>query len=67
MMARTEEIDSYEVLINHEEQYSIWPAHKTIPDGWRSIGFRDTKAVCLHHIEQIWTDMRPLSVRTTSN
>lgn len=53
----------YEVVINHEEQYSIWPADRDVPLGWALAGFRGTKADCLAHIEQVWTDMRPRSLR----
>lgn len=53
----------YEVVINHEEQYSIWPADREVPLGWALAGFRGTKADCLAHIEQVWTDMRPRSLR----
>jgi MbtH protein len=55
--------NEYEVVVNHEEQYSIWRADRPLPDGWRKIGKRATKTECLDHIETIWTDMRPLSVR----
>jgi uncharacterized protein YbdZ (MbtH family) len=51
------------VVINEEEQYSIWPEFKTIPDGWRSAGKSGTKAECLAHIREVWTDMRPASLR----
>jgi MbtH protein len=51
------------VVVNHEQQYSIWPAFKTIPEGWTEAGFRGSKANCLAHIETVWTDMRPLSLR----
>ncbi len=51
------------VLINHEEQYAIWPAGKPVPTNWRSTGMTGTKDECLAHIRNIWTDMRPLSVR----
>lgn len=51
------------VVINHEEQYSIWPADKEMPHGWTAVGEPATKKVCLAHIEQVWTDMRPLSLR----
>jgi MbtH protein len=59
----------YEVVVNHEEQYSIWPADREIPVGWRRVGRRGAKQECLTWIEQTWTDMRPLSVREhmTSN
>jgi MbtH protein len=53
----------FEVVINHEEQYSIWPGYKPIPDGWHTVGKRGKKAECLAHIELCWTDMRPLSLR----
>jgi MbtH protein len=53
----------YIVVINHEEQYSIWPDFKDIPAGWRDAGFRGAKSACLDHINTVWTDMRPLSLR----
>lgn len=54
---------SYVVVVNHEEQYSIWFSDKAIPAGWRAIGGSRSKAECLQHIEEVWTDMRPLSLR----
>ena len=54
---------TYLVVVNHEEQYSIWPDYKDLPAGWRSVGKQGTKAVCLAHIQEVWTDMRPLSLR----
>jgi len=53
----------YIVVINHEEQYSIWPDFKDLPAGWRDAGFRGIKSACLEHINMVWTDMRPLSLR----
>lgn len=53
----------FEVVINHEEQYSIWPADRELPAGWRTAGMSGKKADCLVHINQVWTDMRPLSLR----
>jgi len=53
----------YTVVLNHEEQYSIWPEHKEIPQGWTSAGKTGTKEVCLAYIGEKWTDMRPLSLR----
>ena len=53
----------YAVVINHEEQYSIWVADREIPLGWTEVGKRGTKEECLNHIEEVWTDMRPLSLR----
>ena len=55
----------YRVVVNHEEQYSIWPAHSDNPLGWRNAdpGRTGTKAECLAYIKEVWTDMRPLSLR----
>lgn len=53
----------YVVVINIEEQYSIWPAGKQIPAGWRATGPSGDKQTCLNHITEVWTDMRPLSLR----
>lgn len=53
----------YQVVINDEEQFSIWPADREPPDGWRATGPRSVKQECLDYIEENWTDMRPLSVR----
>jgi MbtH protein len=53
----------YMVVVNHEEQYSIWPAGKTSPLGWRNAGMTGSKQECLAHIAEVWTDMRPLSLR----
>ncbi len=51
------------VVINDEEQYSIWPQDRDIPAGWREAGFRGDKEACLAHIDEVWTDMRPASLR----
>lgn len=56
----------FEVVVNDEEQYSIWPADQAIPAGWRPVGKRDVKASCLAFIDERWTDMRPLSLRQSS-
>lgn len=53
----------FKVVLNHEEQYSIWPVWKPDPPGWRDEGTKGTKEECLQHIEKVWTDMRPLSLR----
>lgn len=55
--------ERYTVVINHEEQYSIWPEGRAIPAGWREAGMAGEKADCLAWIKTHWTDMRPLSVR----
>jgi MbtH protein len=57
----TEQI--YKVVINHEEQYSIWPADRENAPGWRDVGVNGPKEACLAYIEEVWTDMRPLSLR----
>jgi MbtH protein len=56
--------DRFQVVVNDEEQYSIWPEDRTVPPGWRADGVVGTKEHCLDHIEEVWTDMRPLSLRT---
>ena len=53
----------YTVVVNHEEQYSIWPAERELPPGWNEAGKRGLKAECLAWIDEVWTDMRPLSLR----
>ncbi|MFB7126382.1 MbtH family protein [Kitasatospora sp. NPDC056273] len=53
----------YLVVLNDEEQYSIWRAERELPAGWRAEGTRGTKEECLSHIGTVWTDMRPLSLR----
>jgi len=53
----------YAVVVNDEEQYSIWPAHKPMPPGWRAVGKEGRKAACLAYIDATWTDMRPRSLR----
>ena len=53
----------YAVVVNLEEQYSIWPVDKELPKGWRKEGKIGTKSECGEYIEQVWTDMRPLSLR----
>jgi MbtH protein len=64
-MDSTDSVDqrAYRVVVNHEEQYSIWPADKTIPDGWRDAGRVGPKADCLSYIAEVWADMRPKSLR----
>ena len=62
-MSWDDENAEFEVVINHEEQYSIWPSYKAIPGGWRAAGKKGNKAECLAYIEEHWTDMRPLSLR----
>lgn len=53
----------YKVVVNHEEQYSIWPAEKANPLGWTDAGKSGSKTECLAFIKEVWTDMRPLTLR----
>jgi len=62
--ADREDTTVYKVVMNHEEQYSIWPDYKEIPLGWKHVGKTGPKAECLAYIKEVWTDMRPLSLRT---
>ncbi|GID33461.1 MbtH family protein [Paractinoplanes brasiliensis] len=55
--------DEYDVVVNDEEQYSIWAAGRAIPAGWQAVGVRGSREKCLEHIEEVWTDMRPKSLR----
>ncbi|NEQ95740.1 MAG: MbtH family NRPS accessory protein [Cyanothece sp. SIO2G6] len=54
---------TYRVVVNDEEQYSIWLAERDMPLGWRDVGKTGTKEECLGYIDEVWTDMRPLSLR----
>jgi MbtH protein len=54
---------NYRVVVNAEEQYSIWLANRALPAGWTAEGVEGTREECLAHIGEIWTDMRPLSLR----
>jgi MbtH protein len=58
-----EDTTTYDVVVNEEEQYSIWPAHRETALGWRTVGKSGSKAECLTYIKEVWTDMRPLSLR----
>jgi uncharacterized protein YbdZ (MbtH family) len=58
-----EDTTVYNVVVNHEEQYSIWPDYKEIPLGWKAVGKGGLKPECLAYIKEVWTDMRPLSLR----
>jgi len=54
---------SYQVVVNHEEQYALWPAHLPLPDGWRPGGRTGDRQECLEYVAEVWTDLRPLSLR----
>jgi MbtH protein len=62
MSEKTREV-AYCVVVNHEEQYSIWEADRDLPGGWTATGHSGTRAECLSHIDEVWKDMRPLSLR----
>jgi MbtH protein len=57
----------YRVVLNDDGQYSIWPAERERPAGWRDAGFVGTRADCLSHIEAVWTDMRPATLRSPAD
>ena len=63
MAAESADNEAYQVVINDETQYSIWRAGREIPAGWRAAGVTGSKDDCLRHIEEVWTDMRPRSLR----
>jgi MbtH protein len=62
-MSEAEDETIYRVVVNQEEQYSIWPQERELPAGWREAGKSGPKADCLAYIKEVWTDMRPLSLR----
>jgi MbtH protein len=61
-----EDTRTYIVLVNHEEQYSLWLADREIPAGWSAVGTPGSREECLAYVEQVWTDMTPLSLRGTA-
>ncbi|MGW5114035.1 MbtH family protein [Streptomyces noursei] len=62
-MSEDKGTQEWTVVVNDEEQYSIWAVNRQIPGGWKEIGVRGTQEECLGHIDQVWSDMRPLSLR----
>ena len=62
-----ENCESWKVVINLEDQYSIWPIQKEIPSGWSDGGKKGSKEECLNYIKEVWTDMRPRSLRELMN
>jgi MbtH protein len=62
-MSRDWQDDELAVVINHEEQFSYWPAHRTPPDGWQAVGFTGSKRACGDFVADVWKDMRPFSLR----
>ena len=62
-MAMDDDDRTYRVVVNDEEQYSIWSADREPPAGWTAAGFEGTRGDCLAHIDEVWTDMRPKSLR----
>lgn len=63
MSSDREDTTIYRVVRNHEEQYSIWPADRELPLGWEDVGKTGLKPEVLAYIEEVWTDMRPKSLR----
>ncbi|WP_328412166.1 MbtH family NRPS accessory protein [Streptomyces violaceus] len=62
-MSQQSATPEYRVVLNDEEQYSIWPAGRELPAGWNAEGTQGTREECLARIDEVWTDMRPLSLR----
>lgn len=62
-----EDTTTYVVVVNHEEQFSIWPEAKELPKGWRAAGKSGPKAECLAWVREHWTDMTPLSLRRSGS
>ncbi|CAM5566792.1 MbtH family protein [Streptomyces viridifaciens] len=62
-MSELDDDRRYLVVLNDEEQYSVWPTERDVPAGWRAEGFEGTRQECLDHVSLVWTDMRPLSLR----
>jgi MbtH protein len=62
-MSESEDNTQYKVVVNHEEQYSLWPIDRGNPLGWRDAGKSGTREECLAFVREVWTDMRPLSLR----
>lgn len=58
-----EDTRTYIVLVNHEEQYSLWLGDREIPPGWSAVGTPGSKDACLAYVQRVWTDMTPLSLR----
>jgi MbtH protein len=58
-----DESQDFDVVVNAEEQYSIWPSARELPAGWDLAGFRGLKSECLAYIDTVWTDITPLSAR----
>jgi len=63
MREEQEDLTTYQVVMNHEEQYSIWPSDRENAPGWSNAGKSGSRAECLAYIKEVWTDMRPLSLR----
>jgi MbtH protein len=66
-LSQNENSTAYRVVVNHEDQYSIWPGHKADPPGWHGVGVAGSREECLAHIETVWTDLRPRSLRVRSD
>lgn len=63
MIADEQDQTIYTAVVNHEEQYSLWPADRDLPAGWTRVGTPGLKEAVLEYIKEVWTDMRPLSLR----
>lgn len=66
-MEQTDPFKEYRVVINIEDQYSIWPTCKEIPPGWSDVGKVGPKQECLDYVKEVWVDMRPKSLKDAEN
>jgi MbtH protein len=62
-MEESADLRRYQVVVNDEEQYSIWPEGSDVPAGWHPVGVSGDRAHCLAHIDEVWADLRPRSLR----
>jgi MbtH protein len=65
-MSFDDDAAQFKTLINDEGQYSLWPLHREVPAGWREDGVTGPRETCLAHIDEVWTDMRPLTLRNAA-
>lgn len=63
MSEQDQKAEQHAVVVNDEEQYSVWPVGRALPAGWHTAGFQGSREDCLAHIGEVWTDMRPKSLR----
>jgi MbtH protein len=63
MIDDTDDTRLYTVLMNDEGQYSLWLKERVVPRGWTTVKMEGTKSECAKYVDEVWTDMRPVSLR----